>query len=204
MSTRAELRARARQTLGGSIFATPWLIVLLAIFAVSSILGLSGNLIILPLVLTGPAYIGLYTYLIKFVRGQNPLNNIDPIFDGFRGKVSENIILGILHGLFIFLWSLLFIIPGIVKSYSYAMAYYIKIDNPDISANDAITESRKMMDGQKMRLFLLDLSFIGWMILGVLALGIGVLWVDAYKETTRIHFYEELKAKRAGYYPPVM
>lgn len=197
MSTREELRAKARETLGGNIFAKPWLIVLLVLFVASAVISFAGNFIILPLILSGPIYIGVYSYLLKYIRGQNKLDSIDPVLDGFKSNIAENIVLGLLHTLFIFLWMLLFIIPGIVKYYSYSMAYYIKLDNPEMKANDAITESRKMMDGQKGRLFLLDLSFIGWMIVGVLALGVGTFWVTAYMETTRLHFYEELKAKRA-------
>ena len=203
MSSRAELRAKARETLGGGIFKNPWLAILLLFLVVGAILSFAGSFVVLPIIIMGPIYIGAFTYLIKYVRKENELNNLNPVLDGFTKDVAGNIILGVLHTLFVFLWSLLFIIPGIVKSYSYAMAYYIKIDNPNMSANDAITESRKMMKGHKARLFLLDLSFIGWIIVGVLALGIGVLWVEAYMQTTRVHFYEELKANTITIDQPV-
>ena len=85
-----------------------------------------------------------------------------------------------LRGLYTYLWSLLFIIPGIIKSYSYRMVPYILTENPQMDASEAITLSRKMMDGQKWNAFVLDLSFIGWYILGVLAFGIGVLFVNLY------------------------
>ncbi|MBO5374209.1 MAG: DUF975 family protein [Clostridia bacterium] len=195
MSSRAELRARARETLGGGIFKNPWLAILLLFLVVGALLSFAGSFVVLPIIIMGPVYIGAFTYLIKYVRKENELSNLNPVLEGFTKDVAGNIILGVLHTLFIFLWSLLLFIPGIIKSYSYAMAYYIKIDNPNLSANDAITESRKMMNGHKARLFLLDLSFIGWIIVGILALGIGVLWVEAYMQTTRVHFYEELKAK---------
>ena len=92
---------------------------------------------------------------------------------------------------------MLFVIPGIIKACSYSMTYYIKLEHPEYTANQAITESRNMMRGYKMQYFLLKLSFIGWYILGALCLGVGVFWVDAYAQTSTAIFYEELKAKNA-------
>jgi uncharacterized membrane protein len=92
-------------------------------------------------------------------------------------------------GIFTFLWSLLFCIPGIVKGYSYAMTYYILNDRPELSATDAITESRRLMNGHKMQAFLLDLSFLGWLILGYLACCVGVFFVIPYMESARANFY---------------
>lgn len=97
-----------------------------------------------------------------------------------------------LRGLYSFLWGLLFIIPGIVKSYSYAMTPYILTDHPDMTANEAITASRQLMDGHKMELFLLQLSFIGWMILNIFTLGIGSLWLHPYMQATEAAFYRSL------------
>ena len=74
------------------------------------------------------------------------------------------------------------------------LTYYIAIDRPELSANDCITESRRMMNGHKMQAFLLDLSFLGWLILGSCACGIGTLFVMPYMEAARAAFYEELKA----------
>ncbi|MBQ7378682.1 MAG: DUF975 family protein [Clostridia bacterium] len=102
-----------------------------------------------------------------------------------------------LVALYTALWSLLFYIPGLVKSYSYAMTYYIMLDHPEMGINEAITESRRMMDGYKWKLFVLDLSFIGWHLLcmiPVVGTLIGILYVTPYKATTRAAFYEELKA----------
>lgn len=97
---------------------------------------------------------------------------------------------------FLFLWSLLLFIPAIIKSYSYAMVPYILKDNFDrgqrVSATDAITKSRKMMKGFKLDLFILDLSFLGWFILGFLTLGIGLLWVIPYYRQTKVNFYRKL------------
>ena len=100
--------------------------------------------------------------------------------------------------IFIFLWTLLFIIPGIVKAFSYAMTPYILEENPDLSANDAIDRSRAMMKGHKFDLFYLWLSFIGWGILSVLTLGIGFLWLCPYMYTATASFYEDVKAEYDG------
>lgn len=96
---------------------------------------------------------------------------------------------------FIILWSLLLIIPGIVKSFSYAMTPYILEENPELSANDAIDHSRAMMKGHKFDLFWLYLSFIGWGILCIFTLGIGFLWLIPYMQTAEAAFYEDVKAE---------
>ncbi|MCI6493432.1 MAG: DUF975 family protein [Bacteroidales bacterium] len=95
--------------------------------------------------------------------------------------------------IFCFLWCLLFIIPGIVKAYAYAMTPYILKDNPELSANEAVNLSIKMMKGRKFDLFYLHLSFIGWWILCVLTLGIGFLWLAPYVQTAQAAFYDDVR-----------
>ena len=99
-----------------------------------------------------------------------------------------------LMGLFITLWTLLLVIPGIIKMFSYAMTPYILEENPELSANDAIDRSRAMMKGHKFDLFWLWLSFIGWGILCIFTLGIGLLWLAPYMQTAEASFYEDVKA----------
>ena len=91
------------------------------------------------------------------------------------------------------LWTLLLVIPGIIKAYSYSMTFYILRENPEMTAGDAITASQIMMDGHKMDLFLLSLSFIGWAILASITFGIGYLWLIPYIYTAYAAFYETLK-----------
>ena len=91
------------------------------------------------------------------------------------------------------LWTLLLVIPGIIKAYSYSVTFYILRENPEMTAGDAITASQKMMDGHKMDLFLLSLSFIGWAILASITFGIGYLWLIPYIYTAYAAFYETLK-----------
>ena len=98
-----------------------------------------------------------------------------------------------LKNLFIFLWSLLLIIPGIVKSYAYSMVPYILADNPNIGANRAIELSNNMTRGHKFDMWVLDLSFIGWYLLGALCLGLGVLFVRPYDDATHAELYLTLR-----------
>ncbi len=127
------------------------------------------------------------TQTMQFERLFDCTKNFGPVF-----------IANLLCSIFIALWSMLFMIPGIVKSYAYAMTNYILIDKPELSGNDAITESRKMMNGHKMDLFLLDLSFIGWYILSIFTAGILLLYVAPYHQAARAKFYEDLKGPVAA------
>lgn len=95
----------------------------------------------------------------------------------------------------IFLWSLLLIVPGIIKSLSYSMTFYILRDNPELSVNQAIDLSKDMMYGHKYDLFYLYLSFAGWFLLSLLTLGIGYLWLIPYAQTAQASFYEDVKAE---------
>lgn len=98
----------------------------------------------------------------------------------------------LLRSIYLLLWSLLFIIPGIIAALSYAMTEYILAENPEISAGEAINLSKQMMDGNKWRLFCLRLSFIGWDILCGFTLGIGYLWLNPYKQAAEAAFYREI------------
>ena len=100
-----------------------------------------------------------------------------------------------LVGLFTFLWSLLLIVPGIIKDCSYSQAMYILAENPGISPTEAINRSKSMMDGHKMEYFLLSLSFIGWSILGIFTLGILYIWLIPYMQTTLANYYRSLKGE---------
>lgn len=94
--------------------------------------------------------------------------------------------------IFTFLWTLLFIIPGIIKAYSYSMAGFIMTENPEMTAKEAMEVSERMMQGNKWRLFCLNISFIGWNLLGMLSLGIGMLWVNPYQNAAVAAFYDEI------------
>lgn len=98
-----------------------------------------------------------------------------------------------LMNVFIFLWTLLLVIPGIIKAFSYAMTPFIITEHPEMSANDAIDESRRIMAGHKFDLFYLFLSFIGWFLLGILSLGIGFFWIIPYVQAAEVAFYNDIK-----------
>ena len=105
----------------------------------------------------------------------------------------------LLRALYVFLWSLLFIIPGIVAGFSYAMTDYILAENPELTADEAIAQSKELMMGNRFRLFCLQLSFIGWDILATLAFGIGHLWLTPYKQAAYAAFYREVSGTEFYY-----
>ena len=135
---------------------------------------------------------GYLVYFLLLIREENI--DYERLFDGFSQYVRITLA-ELLKGIYVLLWLFLFIIPGFVKSYSYAMTEFILKDNPEISGEDAICLSMKMMQGHKMQLFLLDLSMIGWLILSFLTLGIGFLFLVPYNYSAHAHFYEDLKAE---------
>ena len=100
----------------------------------------------------------------------------------------------LLQSVYILLWSLLFIIPGIVAGYSYAMTGYILAENPELTASEAIERSKQLMTGNRWRLFCLQFSFLGWDLLNILTMGIGSLWLVPYKQAAQAAFYREISA----------
>lgn len=134
-----------------------------------------------------------YTYAANrlLVEGDNRLTG-NVFRDGF-GRWGRNVWGLFLVGFFTSLWALLLIVPGIVKFYAYSMTPYILVDNPELSANEAINLSQKMMKGHKFDLFFLQLSFIGWIFLSIFTLGIGLLWLIPYMMTAQAAFYQDIK-----------
>jgi len=119
---------------------------------------------------------------------------MDELASGFKPKYGNVVLTMFIKDIFLALWSLLFVIPGIVKSYSYRMVPYIIADNPENSATEAITKSRDMMRGHKWNAFVLDLSFIGWLILSGITCGIlGIFYVFPYVFETDAELYLALK-----------
>ena len=197
MLTNKELRAKARADLGGGIFQTMWLLTLVAVLIYDVIISVGANFIIGFILLAGPMEYGLCRVLTATARGKKDID-FARLFDAFKEDFGNAVLLGFLKSIFIFLWSLLLIIPGIVKSYSYAMSAFIQQDAEDKNWKNCIDQSRAMMDGNKWKLFCLDLSFIGWYILGFLCLGVGVFFVMPYHEQARAEFYEDLKNQNAS------
>lgn len=122
--------------------------------------------------------------------------SIGSMFDGFKYNYGDNLLMMLLKNIYIALWSLLLLVPGIVKTYSYSMAEFIKSENPNIPANRAIELSKIMTNGHKADLFVLDLSFIGWHLLSCLTFGIlEIVYVGPYYVAACAFAYEEIKAE---------
>ena len=187
--TNSEIRAQARQNMKGNwgLGIGAWLIYAVILGGVSMIpyIGWIGTVI-----LTGPLACGLYCIYLRFARAHQ--TQISDLFSGFQ-YFGNSFLAGLLVNLFTFLWSLLFIIPGIVKNYAYSMTYYILCDDPTMDGNTAITKSREMMDGHKMDLFMLQLSFIGWILLGIVTCGIAMIYVVPYMLEAETIFYNNLR-----------
>lgn len=159
-------------------------------------LGLGSILGLVQFIMGGAVELGYARYLLNQYRhGDFELNDLFSQFYRFGQGFAQ----AFLRGLYTFLWALLFIIPGIVKSYAYAMTPYIMADNPELTASEAITASKQMMDGHKADLFVLELTFIGWDLLCALTLNIGYIVLNPYKAAARTAFYKSLTAQNRIY-----
>ncbi len=150
------------------------------------------NLIALLLI---PMAWGVAVTFLEVSRGLKV--NYGNLFKGYKDFVRIFLTL-LLKTVYILLWTLLLIVPGIVKNYSYAMTEYVLADRKDLSYDQAIEESMRLMQGNKWRLFVLDLSFLGWVLLCVLTLGIGFVFLTPYMYVARAHFYADLLAADQG------
>ena len=182
----SELRAEARVDLKGNwIQAILAYVVYAVIESTAAAIGGIGNLII-----GGPIELGLVNYFLRLKRWKAA--QIEDVFYGF-GHFENSLVLYVVRTIFVMLWSLLFIIPGIVAALRYSMAMYILYDNSELSGMEAMRRSREMMEGNKVRLFGLYLSFVGWAVLCCFTLGLGFLWLLPYIKMTEAGFYEALK-----------
>ena len=143
------------------------------------------------LILGGPMAVGLEVTYINTMRGVKP--EIEQLFRPLSTCFLTSFIMFLLQTVFLVLWFFLFFIPGIIKTFAYSMSAFLLALHPDLEANDAITLSRKMMDGHKGKLFLLNLSFIGWALLCVLTFGILAFWISPYIGVARANFFQDVK-----------
>ena len=128
-----------------------------------------------------------------FIKNTDSKPSFGDAFSGFKVKYGRNIGTLLLVGIKTVLWSILFVIPGIIKSFEYAIIPYILADDAEITSKEAFKKAKQMMKGNKWRLFKLDLSFLGWFVLCVLTLGIGTLFLIPYVNAAAAEFYVELK-----------
>ncbi len=189
------LRKNARAQLDNNVFSPVWLMLMVVFLVYSAIISAASSFScgIASFVITGPLLFGVNRICVDLVRGKKKIE-IEGLFVGFKECFTESFLLSMMTGIFTFLWSLLFVIPGIVKSYSYAMAPYILQDDPSKGWQKSLDESKEMMEGHKWQLFCLDLSLIGWYIVGFLCCCVGIIFVYPYALMVRANFYMALKA----------
>ncbi len=146
-------------------------------------------MLIVQLIIGGIVSAGYCKFHLDLVDGEEPqLGTLFTYLPQWKTMVSANIQMTV----YTLLWTLLFIIPGIVAAYRYSMTYYILAENPELSASEAIERSKALMDGNKWRLLCLWFSFIGWNLLCLLTLGIGNLWLNPYIQTANAAFYRDI------------
>ena len=193
MSTsNSELMKNAEESLSGKWgLAVGTFFVIIAInIAIQMMSEISSIASLISIIISGPLTLGIAIFSLNISRGDEV--NSNQIFDGFK-NFGNSIGAYLLMLIFVLLWSLLLIIPGIIAALSYAMTFYIMADNEEISPMDAIDESKRMMDGSKWKLFEMYIRFFGWSILCILTLGIGFLWFIPYMYVSLAKFYDDLK-----------
>lgn len=213
MQLNSELRAQAREHLDGK-WGT-FVLMTFLMYVISAILQIPGSIgdllkafspenmlasesmssisVVLSL-LALPLCWGLTVNLLRNHREESV--DIENLFDGFRGGRYVRVFCAMfLVNLFTFLWALLLIIPGIMKAFSYALTPYILLDEPELTAKQAISRSCEIMQGRRWKLFCLYFSFIGWGILCLLTFGIGFLWLVPYMNASFAAFYEDARAE---------
>lgn len=146
---------------------------------------------IIGIILYGPIQIGLSRFILKLATRESKAKFID-LFSGYDVFI-KSLFMTIIILISIFIGTILFIVPGIIVGLMFSQVYYILAENPTISVIECLKQSSKMMDGFKGDLFILELSFIGWIIVCVLTLGVGFLWYSPYYEMTKGNFYIQLK-----------
>ena len=144
--------------------------------------------------------VGYARFNLDLVDGGNP--SFETLF-GYFSYWKTTAVARLLQSLYVLLWSLLFIIPGIMASYSYAMTEFILAEHPELTAGEAIAQSKVMMAGNRWRLFCLHFSFIGWDILCTLTMGIGHLWLRPYRQAADAAFYREITGSGYVAFDPV-
>ena len=200
---RAELKNISRAQISGKIgilFLITLIVGLVSVAAGVLLARVPGGSIVAAVIVTPAFSLSMVKVYLTVANGEKPV--VGDSFSGFSDfwaafKVTFMV------GLFTFLWSLLFVIPGIIKSFSYCMSMYILAENKSKPALECINESKEMTNGHKMDLFVLGLSFIGWALLGAITLGIAYIWVMPYMQTTFTNAYKSLKGNQAVVDAPI-
>lgn len=175
------LMQSARESLDGK-----WGIAILGFLLYNIILSFASYI---SLIIAGPFALGISLFALNLSRGKEV--KIEQIFKGFNHFLNC-LLAYLLMVVYVLLWSLLLIVPGIIKALSFSMVFFILADNPELNYNEALEESEKIMDGHKWQLFKLNIRFFLWGLLCILTLGIGFLWLVPYIYVTYAKFYDEL------------
>lgn len=190
--TRVELKNEAKEQIKGKIGILFLIFLIIAIIGVGSsfvpIVGWFATIIIMP-----AFNISLCMIFLNLAKREDI--SVGDVFKGFN-ITGKAVWLYIITNFFVFLWSLLLIIPGIIKTFSYSMASFILADNPELTAREALEESKRIMEGHKFDLFVLQLSFFWWYLLGAITFGIAYVYVVPYFESTMTNFYNEIKDRK--------
>lgn len=187
--TRVELKNAAKEQIAGKIGIL--FLMMLIIFAIGFACGFIPFIgSIASFVITPALSLGLCIVYLKLTKKEEIA--VGDLFSGFN-NTGRALWLNILVAVFTWLWSLLFVIPGIIKSYSYSMAFYILADHPELTAREALAKSKVIMEGHKWELFVLQLSFIGWFFLVGVTFGIASIYVVPYVSAATANFYNSIK-----------
>lgn len=192
---RAELKSLAKEQIKGSIWKLFLIFLVICLIAVPSgifpMLKFEAGTTIYAYIIAGPLSIGLCRVYLGMSKGVKA--NFGTFFSGFK-CFWKSLGLYLLVIIFTLLWTLLFIIPGIIKVYSYSQAFYILAENPEMSPLECIKESQRLMKGHKWEFFVLELSFILWSLLTSVTFGLAGIYVVPYMTMTFTNFYLALKA----------
>ena len=179
-------KANMKLQWGASLVA---LIIYSALIACATVIPVVGNIIVI-----GPLTFGLY--LIYHLASKGEKIEYWNLFKGFETAFGETFLAQVLVSIYTFLWSLLLIVPGIIKTYAYSMTIYLQVREPGLEAQEAIKKSQEYMKGYKMKMFCLDLSFLGWDILEVLTCGLLMVYVEPWKMHSKMALFNEIYDKK--------
>ena len=188
----SEVRAEAQDLLRGQwgMMALVWLIYFVLSYGGSVFT--EGFGFVVSLVIGGPFALGISAIVLKLYRRES--FHIEEMFNGFK-DFSRTLEAYLLITLYVLLWSLLLIVPGIIAAISYSMTFFIMAEDPDIPAVLAMRKSKEMMYGHKSEFFMLMLSFIGWFILSLFSCGVGFLFLYSYTMMSAAIFYKRIKGE---------
>lgn len=190
-TTNKKLMAEARTALAGKWGTAMLACVIVWLVTIAAQIVPMINLVA-PLLVAGPLTVGLSAFFLKLVRGEKL--DLEIVFSGFD-RFGTALATYLLAMLFIVLWALLLIVPGIIAAFAYSQVYFILADDKSVGPMQAIDRSKAMMKGHKWKFFCLGLRFLGWILLSILTLGIGFLWTMPYMSAAAAKFYEDVKRK---------